>query len=1129
MIPGIDLDALLKTLVVEVDCSELPTWSPCQSQHPDACHCAREYLNLVLERMGPVKSTAMETGNYAVGVVWLSQVLNETSLPLEGWPHHRYTLEGSFGWFLAMYLPTTYLSQEVVRVLAAEAVDHLTRLIDDSRGREDGVDEGLLYARFRLLRDSLGVPAHEALAPLRQTFGREGPAWHSHADVVFEYATAFLDGDRSAEGAELAVLLAEVETCIDHCTNCPGHDTPAWLGPLHTQAAAIGRLLAESCAVNHRLEHAIRARQHLLAVLTLDNLPEPARATALIEWGALHRMPQSRTRHQEFLSQELPRLRSVALEASGWGAVTQIEALSRRGSNRDAAEAERLLAHIDVSTLDASAFNMLLTIAGPISVRRMKVLQARAVKRTKKSYTFEDIPERLIHEWRNAGRDVAPHHGVTMARNWQRLAEASMVQAHWATAGVYAQEALTGLRSLPSQRDGCDAARALVEVLLKVYEQLDGLGLDVLIDSAEWMLEVTPLHWYYRAEAEWLTAAVLTRAVPAPIERIASLTESALERFQRRGDDKQVANMATEAAMALGASRDPKHKVRVQALMHQLRGGEEGHRITSPRTLMALAQCDRYLALIHPETNDLGVAVRYQSAALRAARRLSGNARVAAIASITTATFRVSRDDFPMDAQLLTDTLLDFIAAPVAIHDALEALRTLINGVGSMCDLDDAISGATHAWEKIYNTSSHLYDSRPLLAKIQGWAYHLADLLAQDGRFAESAIWLEQGSAIATRHLLIRRAASTGQQPGLWATAAVYLVARDRYGWALVWDGGDVHCHFQLPDLNRESVATWATGLSSESTRDEALQVRDLTARSAPPAEIVTKTLTEMAAAVAPLTNALERKYPSLDDWVLCGELSGLPWTAALTTSHATIPVPRVHPSLASRQNAQERARGRLDPTGVRAFTNPSPCTPRGQGATPDLPGATREGAWLGQHVDALHFDGPMATRRALELAVNQENKVLHLAMHGSIEPGSAGSKLFLADNNEAESEVFTTHDFDNAKGFARLIWIGACWGGRPNDLLPDESHGLVTSALRGLGSTVIAPLWPVDDTIAAEFAEAFYSEWLQNGATIEEAFSRALHWAQSIDVGSSWAAFTLSGAGSSKREKTDSGLQGHD
>jgi CHAT domain-containing protein len=103
---------------------------------------------------------------------------------------------------------------------------------------------------------------------------------------------------------------------------------------------------------------------------------------------------------------------------------------------------------------------------------------------------------------------------------------------------------------------------------------------------------------------------------------------------------------------------------------------------------------------------------------------------------------------------------------------------------------------------------------------------------------------------------------------------------------------------------------------------------------------------------------------------------------------------------------------------------------------------------------------------------------VLHFATHGRFLEGQREEGLVLVDRSgKRPVEVYFTPDDVEAGDLTHgpLVFLNCCQVGASETILGDYA-GMAAAFLRIGATAVIAPLWEVDDALAAEAAKSFYA-----------------------------------------------------
>ncbi len=101
----------------------------------------------------------------------------------------------------------------------------------------------------------------------------------------------------------------------------------------------------------------------------------------------------------------------------------------------------------------------------------------------------------------------------------------------------------------------------------------------------------------------------------------------------------------------------------------------------------------------------------------------------------------------------------------------------------------------------------------------------------------------------------------------------------------------------------------------------------------------------------------------------------------------------------------------------------------------------------------------------------NPAGEVLHFSLHGKYDPGSAKQGLVLVDGEVIDPLVVKGGSLTHAP----LVFLNACQVGTGQETLGDYA-GLAESFLFAGASSVVAPLWSIDDAAASALAERFYT-----------------------------------------------------
>ena len=174
---------------------------------------------------------------------------------------------------------------------------------------------------------------------------------------------------------------------------------------------------------------------------------------------------------------------------------------------------------------------------------------------------------------------------------------------------------------------------------------------------------------------------------------------------------------------------------------------------------------------------------------------------------------------------------------------------------------------------------------------------------------------------------------------------------------------------------------------------------------------------------------------------------------------------------------------GRIPAAGVLRFTPPdrgwSGCSVVAGDSHKDLPGALRECVAVADKLGVkpiIQDDCTIqAVRDALTAAPQQQLDVVHLAVHGRADArrGGRSSLLFAGDHLTwvAFAELYPP---DIGTSLIVLSGCSTAVGGPRNGV---GLYGVAQAAAEAGVPTIIASLWPIDDTSAEIFMKAFYEE----------------------------------------------------
>lgn len=118
---------------------------------------------------------------------------------------------------------------------------------------------------------------------------------------------------------------------------------------------------------------------------------------------------------------------------------------------------------------------------------------------------------------------------------------------------------------------------------------------------------------------------------------------------------------------------------------------------------------------------------------------------------------------------------------------------------------------------------------------------------------------------------------------------------------------------------------------------------------------------------------------------------------------------------------------------------------------------------------------------------------ILHYAGHATFEPNRPESSAWwLSDGPFSAQSIRNTLEWRKTRPW--LVFANACEAGKDGTPRTYQTHvlGLASAFLDQGVSAYIAPLWRIDDVVAAEAAQVFYQQLLKERQTVGEALRRA-------------------------------------
>jgi CHAT domain-containing protein len=189
------------------------------------------------------------------------------------------------------------------------------------------------------------------------------------------------------------------------------------------------------------------------------------------------------------------------------------------------------------------------------------------------------------------------------------------------------------------------------------------------------------------------------------------------------------------------------------------------------------------------------------------------------------------------------------------------------------------------------------------------------------------------------------------------------------------------------------------------------------------------------------------------------------------------------------------------------------------------LPGTAREARAVTRLVSGAELRLGKASGETEMRQAFDAGRPIHLASHGSHNGQNPLFSRVIAGRDrgpgtDADGRL-EVHEILGLSTTSPLVFLSGCETGLgaagADPFAQDADEGSLSQALlvAGVGQ-VVATLWRVSDVGAAELAERFYGR-LQSGATPEEALALAQRGMIPARAGYTWAAYTMSGAGSRK------------
>ena len=116
------------------------------------------------------------------------------------------------------------------------------------------------------------------------------------------------------------------------------------------------------------------------------------------------------------------------------------------------------------------------------------------------------------------------------------------------------------------------------------------------------------------------------------------------------------------------------------------------------------------------------------------------------------------------------------------------------------------------------------------------------------------------------------------------------------------------------------------------------------------------------------------------------------------------------------------------------------------------------------------------ANGAALDEAIQQPLRRLHLSCHGYFLPGDALASGVLLADGVGESAVYTARQFMERRLAVDMVTLSACQTGISGSLGGDEMAGLSMALLSAGASALLLGLWSVNAVTTAALMDRFYT-----------------------------------------------------
>jgi hypothetical protein len=542
------------------------------------------------------------------------------------------------------------------------------------------------------------------------------------------------------------------------------------------------------------------------------------------------------------------------------------------------------------------------------------------------------------------------------------------------------------------------------------------------------------------------------------------------------------------------------------------------------------------------------------------------DARRDALNAIIDLTVAVDAERWPTAAEHFEEILLGVITNPDAdIGRAIEAVTRLTSAY-QKAGLVDQVAQPVLSLLPRLDELARLPLPESALSELQGVISDAAVAECLRGRTSSAVNIVESGTGRVLANLspkgssLDRRVQSPAAFAAVSGRPVLYLVAGTTSGAAIAIRPDEGVAQLVVPELTKSWNDLFEAGRADQGEAGivdevEALAMRSVVLRSgadaeAPGPDQVYDVLDQMGELLSTVYRGFGLAAGTAVDLVPVGGLSRLPWQAAFLEAGLGLCATQSSVGSLGLASAQVAPRGQIA-RGL-AVTCPRPSSYGGK-ELPLLEAGEAEGELLGARYGAQHLTGVAATRSNVVSGLRTFRRFAHFAVHGTVLPHSWDSSyLILAPEQsnappKAESDALAEESLDAlapahgaAAGARRQVvdldeerdphlplsqlinlgvrtdvaFLAACWSAAPNRALPEESISYQSATLRAGARCVIAPLWPVEDTVTKDFVTTFYDQWLTHGLTVMEAFTVAVERCRDDHpYSTTWAAFTIHGA----------------